>query len=914
MIALAAAILLGQVQVRDAPKDWRLLKSENFDIYYPADELLPRARQFAGWFEDARERLAAKTGTAPRRVSVFLYASFHDLLQGSYLGSFGRKPLADRLREEALPERGREIRFCRPNPRSRALALAEPLRDRIFIHCQPSDRWNAWFARHELAHHSQFELVFPWRLPSWLVAAKDPLLAWWWVEGGAEYLAGIFDPRTDEYMRDLARDGLYDLKELFFPDVLNPYDFKATYYEGAYFWRFVEEKYGRSRELFRAVGDGLPIPSQAPLQGVVGKPREEIEREFAEYLSAKWATVLEGRGAPAERLTDSRAYYRRRSWGGRWSPDGKRLAWIGDVDVYPDLYVDGRGMFGWRRGVDVGYVVSPPSWSPDSRRLAVVEWTTNRDNIVLVDVDGGTETIRLPFDEIYDPAWSPDGGRIAFTALKHGTSDLYILHLADRRLERLTEDPEGDFQPAWSPDGRLAYIKEIAGRTVLYVHGRGPVTRTWALMEYPQWSPDGKTIMVAADVGGVYDAFAIHPETGKARRLTRFAGGVSYPAWHPDGSIVVTYFEGRGQDLYRVRVDPQDEPDFDQEDRRAWYDQFRPPEPRGAPEEKTRRWGVNWLMFPVTSMSLIVPGLEFEFGDLDGENAVSISGSAMSSGSWGAGMTVSNTRWRPTVGASVQYGRSGDLIEGGAQPFVNVPLWPFMEVGAGWMGRYREERDGYDYVADYFDSGPVASFRFSNQDGYQYRDPAWGWAFGGSAAWLSDHLGGERERREYFGFLEISLDFVQDLILWTRVRWEKAVGREFLEAELLEIEGAVRGARDLEGVEGGAVTVELRFPIWRDLLWKPFEFLGLGEWLILKDLRGFAFGDAGYVGWEFRHARDDDFGAASAGLGLRLDFSFMLWPLVNGRVPVRLEGWWAIVGQDERDARGAAGWGVQLGF
>ncbi len=35
---------------------------------------------------------------------------------------------------------------------------------------------------------------------------------------------------------------------------------------------------------------------------------------------------------------------------------------------------------------------------------------------------------------------------------------------------------------------------------------------------------------------------------------------------------------------------------------------------------------------------------------------------------------------------------------------------------------------------------------------------------------------------------------------------------------------------------------------------------------------------------------------------------------VNGRVPVRLEGWWAIVGQDERGARGAGGWGVQLGF
>ena len=35
----------------------------------------------------------------------------------------------------------------------------------------------------------------------------------------------------------------------------------------------------------------------------------------------------------------------------------------------------------------------------------------------------------------------------------------------------------------------------------------------------------------------------------------------------------------------------------------------------------------------------------------------------------------------------------------------------------------------------------------------------------------------------------------------------------------------------------------------------------------------------------------------------------MIWPIVNGRAPIRLEGWWAIVGQDNDDARGALGGG-----
>ena len=45
-LLLATALL--QVQVRDEAKDWKLVESANFNLYYPADEMLPRARQFAG--------------------------------------------------------------------------------------------------------------------------------------------------------------------------------------------------------------------------------------------------------------------------------------------------------------------------------------------------------------------------------------------------------------------------------------------------------------------------------------------------------------------------------------------------------------------------------------------------------------------------------------------------------------------------------------------------------------------------------------------------------------------------------------------------------------------------------------------------------------------------------------------------
>lgn len=918
--ALAAAAFLAQIQVRDEPKDWRLLETPHFNLYYPSEELLPRAREFAAWFEKARAELAAQTGHEPRRVNVFLYRSFHDLLQASYLGSpRDAAPLADRVRRPAAlsdrPPPPPEARACRPHARSRALALAEPTRDRIFIHCQDSDRWNWWFIKHELAHQVQFEHLYAFRLPSWLIALKDPLIPAWFWEGGADFLAGIFDSHKDQFMRDLARERLYDLKELFFPDVLNPYDFLAIYYQGSYFWRFLDEAYGpgTARRVFERYDRGLPVASLRPLKAATGRDRETLERDFEEHLRRRWAPVEADRGEPSERLTDSRAYYRRRAWGGRWSPDGARLAWVGDENVWPELYVDGRGLLGRRRGIDLGFVVSPPAWSPDGRRLAVIEWTTNRDDLLLVNVDGGTESVRLPFDELYDPAWSPDGTRIVFSALRHGTSDLWAWHLADGRLERLTDDAAADRAPAWSRDGRLAWIKEVEGRTILYVDGR-PVTRSWALLEYPQWSPDGKAIVLAADVDGVWDAFEVDPATGRARRLTRFRGGVSYPAYHPDGSLVVTYYEGRGQDLYRVRPEPQEEPRFDQEERRSWYDAFRKPPPQGEPAEKSRVWGVNWLMFPVTSPSLLTPGVEFSFGDRDAENTLSLSAAGTSSRLWTASATVANTRWRPTIGARAAGGRLGDLTEIRGEPFVDLPLWTTVTTGVGWVARYRDQEEEEIPDPHVFDSGPTASLFFSNRTGYRYWDSSWGFAFGGTASFFREDFGGDRDLNEYFGFVEGAYDFVQDWTLWCRATYEKLVGPAFLEAEILELGDVLRGAEDLEGLERGVVSLEFRFPLWRDLLWKPLELIGLGEWLILKDLRGFAFGQAGYAGTEFSQARDDDFGAASAGLGLRLDFSFMLWPLVNLRVPARVEVWGAIVGQDEDDPRGAVGGGFVVGF
>jgi Tol biopolymer transport system component len=927
----SVAILLLQIQVRDEPKDWKLIETPHFRIYYPTEELLPRAREFAGWFEKARSEHLQTMGVEPPIVNVFLYRSYLDLAQASFFGSPKAQPLTEKIRGPALGGAQRNLRtlmtqlehqdshVCRPSAQSRALAIAEPLRDRIFIHCQGSDRWNYWFIKHELAHQVQFQALYSFRVPSWMLALKGPIIPEWWWEGGADYWAGIFDSEKDQYMRDLANERLYDLKELFSEDTLNFYDQIAVYNEGSYFWRFLDEAYGQGtgRRLFDRTADTFPIASQKPVQHVVGKSREAIEREFRENLEGHWAPLMQGRTAPTERLTDSRKYYRRQTWGGRYSPDGRHLAWVSDTDTWPELYVDGKGQFGVSRGISTGWANSAPAWSPDGKKIAVIEWTTNRDQLDLVTPDGGWEEILIPeLDELYDPYWSPDGTRIALSGLKDGRSDIYILTLSDRKLTRITDHQAGYSSPSFSKDGKLAYIKEEDGHTILYVHEQGPVTKTWALLAGTDWSPDGKSILVTADVGGVWDAFEVDPVTGKAKRLTKFRGGVQTADYHPtDGSLVITYYQGRGSDLFRVEPNRQDEPGFDEESRKPWYDQFKKPPPEGQPAEKTRVFGVNWLMFPVTSTSLVLPGFEFSAGDRDAENNLTLGGYGIGSRYYTASGVLANTRYRPTVGAAASLSRNGDLFETKGEPFIEVPLWNTVTIGGGWIARYREQ-DVKD-VPDphFFDSGPTVAFTFTDQVPVHLHDWEWGFSFGGSASFFSPDFGGDRDLNEYFAFLEVSNDiFGQDYLLWSRVTMNKMVARTFLSDELIDLRNVIRGGKKLQGIESESASLEFRFPIYRDLMWKPFELFGLGEWLIIKDLRGFLFTDVGRIAADVGSLVNYDYWAYSVGAGLRFDFSIMLWPILNVRVPTRVELWAGFVAQPFEPNRGAIGGSFIVGF
>ena len=56
------------------------------------------------------------------------------------------------------------------------------------------------------------------------------------------------------------------------------------------------------------------------------------------------------------------------------------------------------------------------------------------------------------------PAWSPDGTRMALTLSQDGNPEIYVMNLLDKKLTRLTQDNAIDTEARWSPDGQSLKI------------------------------------------------------------------------------------------------------------------------------------------------------------------------------------------------------------------------------------------------------------------------------------------------------------------------------------------------------------------------------------------------------------------------------------------------------------------------
>jgi serine/threonine protein kinase len=206
-------------------------------------------------------------------------------------------------------------------------------------------------------------------------------------------------------------------------------------------------------------------------------------------------------------------------------------------------------------------LVTSPALSPDGRLVAVRgDEDDDTQDVWLHDVERRIKT-RLSSGVVYTwrPAWSPDGGRIAFQSRdpkNWGSSDLYVQDVDGRTPpKKLVATALDEFGPNWSPDGRFivyTLTKEDTDRDIWVVGVEaGATPRPLLASRFAESmafvSPDGTHMAYVSDRTGQSEVFVTtFPEPGREVQVS--SGGGLNPQWaaneivytEPDTSSLVS--------------------------------------------------------------------------------------------------------------------------------------------------------------------------------------------------------------------------------------------------------------------------------------------------------------------------------------------------------------------------------------
>lgn len=541
----------GHNKVQYTTFDWRVLRTDHFDIYY-YPEMRGLAERGAAFAEEAYRVLEEKFNhTIGSRIPLVFYSSHLHFQQTNITPGF-------------IPEG--------------VGGFFEYIKGRVVIPSNGSTEQFRHVIWHELVHvfmHSKISRVF---IDHRKRQSSFPPL--WFTEGLAEYWSTNWNTQADMVIRDaILNDYLVPVQSM---DRI--YGTFLMYKEGQSVVEFIAQRYGEESILLLLENLWRSRSFSEVMKETIGKSYEEFDDEWIPSLRRRYYPLVGTHVYPSEHV-DVLVKQGFNAKPAFVSIDGIHYVYfVGNHTGYSNIYrirldqqtesgmPEPEVVIGGERTDELEafhLFQSRIDASPDGL-LAFVTKSGEKDRLHIYNVRRQAMERSLRFDDLVmigSVSWSPDGRRLAFSSIDNsGNNDLYVYDIRAQSLTRLTDDWYDDRDPAFSPDGKtLAFSSDrtsfgLKGKYNLFLYDLDSGSIEYLTAgphsdSSPTWSPDGSKIAFTSDRDGgtniwLMDRPADSVRTvASMRKLTRFVTAAFDPTWAPDDRLYFTVF-----DNYSFRV------------------------------------------------------------------------------------------------------------------------------------------------------------------------------------------------------------------------------------------------------------------------------------------------------------------------------------------------------------------------